>query len=65
MAIVAGWGRGTWGEGTWGSEIPVSVTGVSAAAEAGAVAFPKDVPVTGVSAATAAGSVSTVGEANV
>ena len=34
---ISGCGRGTWGEGAWNQAIPISVTGVSATASAGAV----------------------------
>jgi hypothetical protein len=38
VADITGWGRGTWGEGAWGNPVPVSVTGVSAAASLGTAA---------------------------
>ena len=56
MAIVSGWNRGTWNQGAWNTEIPVEITGVSAAASAGSVTYVQGINVTGVSAAASAGS---------
>tara|TARA_R110000824_G_scaffold171098_1_gene348610 strand:- start:1617 stop:2006 length:390 start_codon:yes stop_codon:yes gene_type:complete len=56
MAIVSGWDRGTWNQGAWNTEIPVEITGVSAAASAGSVTIAFITNVTGVSAAAGVGS---------
>tara|TARA_R110000764_G_scaffold214790_1_gene301334 strand:- start:47 stop:451 length:405 start_codon:yes stop_codon:yes gene_type:complete len=56
MAIVSGWNRGTWNQGAWNTEIPVEVTGVSAAASAGSVTIAFVTDITGVSATTSTGS---------
>ena len=56
MAIVSGWNRGTWNQGAWNTEIPVEVTGVSAAASAGSVTIAFITNITGVSATTSTGS---------
>ena len=42
MAIVSGWNRGTWNQGAWNTEIPVEITGVSAAASAGSMSTQSD-----------------------
>ena len=55
MAIVSGWDRGTWNQGAWNTEIPVEITGVSAAASAGSVTYQYTITIEGVSASATVG----------